>query len=71
MPGEYYCAFCEKGFRVEDANDHPACPTCGQTLSVKRTDTEPLIRDIRKQWFVVFALLLLLLLGYAVYPCSP
>jgi transposase-like protein len=71
MSGEYYCAHCEREFVVEeggkDRGDRPPCPKCGQTESVQSADTFALVGDIRRQWFVVFAILFLAGAGYVLY----
>ena len=70
MPGDYYCAHCEREFVVdegEDGGDRPPCPTCAQTESVYSVDTFSLVRDIRRQWIVVFAILFLAGAGFALY----
>ena len=70
MSGDYYCAHCEHEFVVDegkDEGDRPPCPTCGQTESVHSVDTFSLVRDIRRQWIVVFVILFLAGVGIALY----
>ena len=70
MSGDYYCAHCEDEFVVEEGEgggDRPPCPKCGQTESVQSVDTSALVRDIRRQWFVVLAVLFLVGAGLVLY----
>ena len=70
MLGDYYCAHCEREFVVEereDGGERPPCPKCGQTQSVLPVNTFALGKDIRRQWFVVFAILFLAGAGYVLY----
>ena len=70
MSGNNYCVYCEREFVVdegEDGGDRPPCPKCSQTESVQSVDTFGLVRDIRRQWIVVFAILFLAGAGYVLY----
>lgn len=64
---DYFCAHCELEFVSEESNDGTPCPRCGQTESVRSVDTSALIRDIKRQWFVVFGMLLLAGVGFVLY----
>jgi predicted RNA-binding Zn-ribbon protein involved in translation (DUF1610 family) len=67
MP-DYLCAHCELEFVSEEkSSDGTPCPRCGQTESVRSVDTSALIRDIRRQWYVVFGILLLAAVGFILY----
>jgi hypothetical protein len=67
MSRNYHCAYCERDFTSDGNDDQPACPTCGQTESVQSLDSLALIKDIRRQWFVVFAVLFLAGAAFALY----
>lgn len=70
MAGDYYCAFCEAQFHDEVGGTDARCPTCGQTESVKSVDNFALVSDIRRQWYVVFAILFVAGAAFALYQWS-
>ena len=57
MTGDYYCAYCEARVAPTGEDSELRCPACGQKESVKPLDDFALVSDIRRQWYVVFALL--------------
>lgn len=67
MPKEYQCAYCEAAFASDAAGPTPACPTCGQTESVRAVDSAALVGEIRRQWFAVFAVLFAAGAAFAAY----